>query len=855
MCSDCVKIFVNRHCCPLSYLLLTVSALMDDRIMQHVLKVSACVSRLGSALSVFLYLFIMAEDNKCKPIDATAIDDDEEEPEKGKDEHTSDEGKDEEEDNAMAKIENDTSGASNILEKIDMRFKNKTFPAVLSIEIDEAMSKQATDALSWCKKDEAVRIQSFIDARYQEYRQSLPSSITKSEAVIHAEWARLFYYHHLQSWKAQQNHIVEDHEFVVAVPPETLSQEEQTRAKKLLSMLKDHDKAAFSLKVKKALTGVLQYLPAYWKPEDVDNVRHGWFKETYYDILEQFLSTRNTVIFEPWLSPDKVEVSEREIFEDLCSQMSTSDADVFHAQVDEKWNEDLALMPISIVGDHKNEIKETWTIKNYAKMLTEYLLKRNESKTNTDHNDFVFEPALAISLLPVAERDGATNLIKLVNKDMAMRIEEKHKNEWKKQFDLLPKCTLPETILENIRNTWLLDHYFAIVADIVNEESEDFKFTPAVDFNDIPDGPERGQAKRMVNEMTREKAKQLENMVKSEREKAFTAFAFATVEKDVEAIWLREHYFGFMAAVLKEGRNDDSVNGKRSATYIELPNMFASPKRTKQSSYDAMEEEAKETLTTRSVAQCHLADMGMGITNRLEVYLLHHDEDLRYVDVTDRKSGLSSRVPIISCLLADCTGAIMMDCWRQQAEALLPRFKEWAAEANGNLILLEVQKFGAKAEYRRSCKPCRVLTFGERAEIKKIENPSANSFLTTAARIDERLVVSDFTQLEKIQVPFVANVTGVVSSITNITYTRSDVPMRYFKIQDMNGRFVQCVVHGRHVNNRALEDRAQVVMFLANAQPANNTPAMLWLYDNGHMVYMRSVPSLKPTTDAILLGA
>ena len=135
----------------------------------------------------------------------------------------------------------DTPGAAaddEILTLIAARKSTDEFPLVKPSEVDEA-KEQAEEALTWVRKDEAVRLQSYIDHMYKLYREALPMSAAsgKPESVIHAEWARGWYYFHLRAFLSQADWVGED-TFVSPVPPELLPASEQMAAKTLLLELK-----------------------------------------------------------------------------------------------------------------------------------------------------------------------------------------------------------------------------------------------------------------------------------------------------------------------------------------------------------------------------------------------------------------------------------------------------------------------------------------------------------------------------------------------------------------------------------------------------------------------------------------
>ena len=65
-----------------------------------------------------------------------------------------------------------------------------------------------------------------------------------------------------------------------------------------------------------------------------------------------------------------------------------------------------------------------------------------------------------------------------------------------------------------------------------------------------------------------------------------------------------------------------------------------------------------------------------------------------------------------------------------------------------------------------------------------------------------------------------------------------------------------CVAHGRHAHNDAIEEGAQIVLFLVVASGGlGSGSSKVWVYDNSHMVLQRQHCILPPLVDTFLLGA
>ena len=87
------------------------------------------------------------------------------------------------------------------------RVNASEFPLVLPGQQTAVPLSEAQDLLAWVQKVDAVKIQSFMNARYQVFRASLPAAVEKPEGVIHAEWARDSFYVHLKEYAHEAMNI------------------------------------------------------------------------------------------------------------------------------------------------------------------------------------------------------------------------------------------------------------------------------------------------------------------------------------------------------------------------------------------------------------------------------------------------------------------------------------------------------------------------------------------------------------------------------------------------------------------------------------------------------------------------
>ena len=116
---------------------------------------------------------------------------------------------------------------SDVLELIRTRFEAKEFPAVQPQEVSAEELSSATAVGDMVRQHQHVRIQSYIDKKYAEYRELLPEDDVP-ETLIKARWARDTYYVHVKEILALMEK--EDADFVPDVLPEDLDLARQAEA-------------------------------------------------------------------------------------------------------------------------------------------------------------------------------------------------------------------------------------------------------------------------------------------------------------------------------------------------------------------------------------------------------------------------------------------------------------------------------------------------------------------------------------------------------------------------------------------------------------------------------------------------
>ena len=246
------------------------------------------------------------------------------------------------------------------------------FPLVLPSHVGEASRKQAADALEMVQVTDRARVEGYMRAKCEAFRQNLPATDTRAERVILAEWAYRYYYFHLDAWNAQHGNIP-DGSFVPSVAPELLPEAKRTFAQSLLAQLHPIDWVSLGGVIRHELDEFLAVLPDSMCEQDWDIAVDAWYTDNYYDLMASVLADRPRASFKPMLALDEVPLSQREVFEGNCFLLCAADEKPFHVSVNAEWEIAWAKMPTHALINRREDIKLKWLGRNYPSMLVEYV--------------------------------------------------------------------------------------------------------------------------------------------------------------------------------------------------------------------------------------------------------------------------------------------------------------------------------------------------------------------------------------------------------------------------------------------------------------------------------------------------
>ena len=637
--------------------------------------------------------------------------------------------------------------------KILERLENKEFPLVKVTEQQCMSVAAAADILAWIQKEDYVKLQSFIDQKWHEYRTNAQKDPSTPEAVLRARWSRLTYYVHLQEFDGRRRraHAAMD-ALCVYMGGTKLSSEESLR---------------------------------------------------------------------------------------LC-QCLTSPSDISVAQVtayvESQWPEVLKTIP-SYARSTEKEMKEMWVHEQCTLHVESFVTKLRSS---------LFVPDVLPQDLPTAEeQQKAKDISVLVRAEQVPQIKAAVEAAYAEEHAKVPTFV---GMRADFRRSFMLARYWDIVGAVIQDAGDSasgFVFQPALRVATLTSESDRAAAEAIIKEVQSHHVQAIEALVASEYKEARRVFGqgiSAEVEGTLWTAWALEHYFKLVAQVVGQSEQSSSKKAMKRSVTAEIAvgdAMFTSPERKKRGPRTPNLDCRSEA--SLSVAQLHEAE-GKEATHKisLQACVLYFPKEPRWVSVKIRGSSETERVPVLSVLLADRTGPILLESWRLQSEVLLASLLDWEeTKEEGAVLKMEFVDFDVRADTRVHLTPMTRLHSNERTVFRKLLVADQDNMHVTT-RVYPGLYKRDFLTLA-VKLPFATSIAGVVSSVDPEKTSQNGNQMQAFRLQDAQGRYVRCMALGRHAGNPALVLGNMIVLyFVVGQEGLSNGPGQLWVYDESHVMVLET---------------
>ena len=501
--------------------------------------------------------------------------------------------------------------------------------------------------------------------------------------------------------------------------------------------------------------------------------------------------------------------------------------------------------------------RHDFLVDEFYTLLEEYLKQKDLSHLQAKKQTFVFQPAVKVEDLHNEEaRAHASKIIARVRPEhvarIAARIDELFDEQITKQVSWAPK-----ELQQKTWESWLLENYFDVIQNVCDQDKPhlaDFVFQPVVKVEDLPSSELRSQAGELIARVRARHVPEIEARLEelfTEQITKHISWASKELQQQLWASWMLNNYFGVIQGVCDEDLG--SAGSQKEA--VELSDtslgMFASP--PKRARY-GLSLDASSPVIFMSAQSLHCAELPSNVALGLEARVLHVPSELRYVTIPNRYTGQAENVGVMTVLLADRTGPILFEAWRESAETLLRDFSQWESQQDSLApLLVEVQRFEARDDSRVHKTPMRKLHSSEHTTVTRISTPNRESMRLASIPPHPGLYTTDFTRLVA-QPLFMISLAGFVSSVKPETQSSNGVSTREFTLQDSSGKYVCCKAFGRHAGNTVIANNKQIIMYFVTAKVGlSNQTGSLWLFDEAHVVELRAWCHVPPARQLIEL--
>eukprot|EP00973_Karenia_brevis_P039680 5478507-Karenia_brevis.AAC.1 len=507
--------------------------------------------------------------------------------------------------------------------------------------LDDDNAKDAKDLLAWMKKDEHVKIQSYIDEQYAQHRKNAILDADTSESVFRARWFRSCYYSHVREYMMQhmQKNTVAD-ALIFMLGETALTEEEKEQ---LSTAMQDASIAGTDAQ------NIGKYVDDLWKKiwnkvspfaqRNEKRKKEAWLKEQCTKNLSTFLLELTTHSFTPAIMPEELDSEpERKRARTLLQQVTADHKVDIESAVQKAFHEEYTANPLEIRDDPS--FRHDFLVAKYFDIVQEVL------RMSERDEPFVFCPEVAPdSLKTMEEQTLAAKLLKRVRAHHVPSIKQAIENELNNDIGKMSSF-MSDQMRAEFRASWLPHKYFAVITKVVDSDSS---------HSALPNT--KWQDQDSVSSLPR---------------------------------------MSFQLPLSFDSQALSSTSTSRDST--SFSNMLTSPKRQHQ--HTRMQISGPRENTFVSVSDLHREENVL--TNKcpiLEACVLFYPNTFRYVNVKSRTGTGTESVPVISVLLADRSGPIVLDAWREGARTLLSVLQDSERSLIADaLLILHVCDFDVKRD-------------------------------------------------------------------------------------------------------------------------------------------------------------
>ena len=253
--------------------------------------------------------------------------------------------------------------------------------------------------------------------------------------------------------------------------------------------------------------------------------------------------------------------------------------------------------------------------------------------------------------------------------------------------------------------------------------------------------------------------------------------------------------------------------------------------------------DVSEIVSIASVTECIGVKPGC-LT--LEARVIYCESEVCFVRLAlSSSSSIDPRreqlVPFYKMTLADRTGCMFLELWRDAALRIRDVVRAW--QEQDEVALVRVSGFTVSFNNRKAFpKACRIGGDDDLI-VEQIATSKSPFLVDPSVNLDSSLLIERFTVMTT-RPPFEIHLSAIVSAVGDIRLTAQGREIRSFRLHDLEGYYVDCEALGNHARNPYLLVQNKIVIFGAIAQPYFDWKT-LWINNFSHIMlitYGCSVP-------------
>ena len=749
------------------------------------------------------------------------------------------------------------------------RYAEGSIPVVYPSEQEAMSEEEAKKVLAFVQKLDTVKVISFIDDRYRQFCEDSSGNEEIPDTKRRAIYNKDKYYIILRELvSAESKNTVLLSSITNEFGLDRLGEARKEEVRRILSDIDPTKQEEFLTYVRLEVSRYWESKPLYWrKAKDEIVVKQRYFGRQVEDLLagwkrklsmdEQTVSQASSGLvtlrkaLSGWVDITSLGPEECNKIADMIDIHRNVDAATLKEYMENSWMKEWALF--SDEEDmSEEETKRLWFAEKGAETLAALL-----DVPVTDTQGFVFKPEIDLKSLSASAAEALQEHIPFISEEQSERIRVLTKQRFYETYkEIHPKVI--EANYSKMYVSFLDSNYLSIILEVLGSSrmvEEPYSFQPAITVEELQKFDGNEDAEDLFASVKREHEAAIRERTDKEFNKMLLILNAQGVTECKEKLYsdlLSSTYLDIIRGVLSDSvstveKGKVNLTEKTSGTRRRLTSpppplneeQFCSPRkqpRVERSQSVASEGGPSEIVSVAALYGKIGAEAGSLF---IEARFLYCDSETRVV--SDSKAKIKSKkkgpVAVLTLVLADRTGYICLELWRDVATSVCEIAQEWLADEGA--VYLRISNFAVVEDRRKFLSKNCKLTGDDRTLVERIPSSSQPSLMDSTTHLAGNLFIRNLSFLA-VKPPFVVHLAGVVSLSQGMKLSRGGEEMLDFRFIDTSGNYVDCRAFGRHARNQLIADKNELVIYGASVPSSQNSQSeFLWLHNDCHIVLLK----------------